>query len=375
MTAAPHGRLRKELRLLDVYAISTGAMFSSGFFLLPGLAAAQTGPSVTLAYLVAALFIMPAMFAVAELATAMPRAGGAYYFLDRSLGPLVGTVGGLGTWVALVFKSAFALVGMGAYLAIYMDVPMRPLAAALAVAFAIVNVVGAKETSGLQRVLVAALVGIMAVFVVDGLLAVGERGFVETTSERFTPFFAFGASGFLATVGFVFVAPMLAMGLYEAGRQIERGEKPTLGEMLYVRSAVRVDLAYLGLFLVLIYLLWGRIAQIVYGLSTYQLHRTVEDFVEYAIGTPDGQTMLLTGTLIGGAIAYLTYCAVVIAAPMLLDQKTGVFAAIVTSVRTVADNFWPMTLWAVILAVLVLISAATGFIALSLGQRASGNVT
>ena len=70
--------------------------------------------------------------------------------------------------------------------------------------------------------------------------------------------------------------------------------------MLYVRSAVRVDLAYLGLFLVLIYLLWGRIAQIVYGLSTYQLHRTVEDFVEYAIGTPDGQTMLLTGTLIGG---------------------------------------------------------------------------
>jgi len=165
------------------------------------------------------------------------------------------------------------------------------------------------------------------------------------------------------TVGFVFVAPMLAMGLYEAGRQIERGEKPTLGEMLYVRSAVRVDLAYLGLFLVLIYLLWGRIAQIVYGLSTYQLHRTVEDFVEYAIGTPDGQTMLLTGTLIGGAIAYLTYCAVVIAAPMLLDQKTGVFAAIVTSVRTVADNFWPMTIWAVIIAVLVLISAATGFIA------------
>ena len=91
-------RLRKELGLLDVYAISTGAMFSSGFFLLPGLAAAETGPSVPLAYLVAGLFILPAMFAVAELSTAMPRAGGAYYFLDRALGPLVGTVGGLGTW-------------------------------------------------------------------------------------------------------------------------------------------------------------------------------------------------------------------------------------------------------------------------------------
>ena len=79
------------------------------------------------------------------------------------------------------------------------------------------------------------------------------------------------------TVGFVFVAPMLAMGLYEAGRLIERGETPTLLGMLFVRSALQQDLAYLGLLLVLIYLFWGRIAQIVYGLSTYRLHRTVED--------------------------------------------------------------------------------------------------
>jgi amino acid transporter len=113
-----HRRLSKELGLLDVYAISTGAMFSSGFFLLPGVAAAGTGPSVILAYLLAGIFILPAMLSVAELSTAMPRAGGAYYFLDRSLGPLVGTVGGLGAWFGLVLKSAFALVGMGAYLAL-----------------------------------------------------------------------------------------------------------------------------------------------------------------------------------------------------------------------------------------------------------------
>lgn len=166
------------------------------------------------------------------------------------------------------------------------------------------------------------------------------------------------------TVGFVFVAPMLAMGLYEAGRLIEHGEKPTLARMLYVRSAVRLDLAYLGLALVLIYLLWGRIAQIVYGLSTYQLHRTVEDFTAFAVGTPDGHSMLMTGSVVGGAIAYFTYCLVVVSAPMLLDRRTNVFAAIATSVTAVVENFWPMTLWAAIIAVLVLLSAATGFIAL-----------
>lgn len=72
--SAPPG-LRKELGLFDVFSIATGAMFSSGFFLLPGLAAAQAGPAVVLAYLLASFFILPAMFSVAELSTAMPRAG------------------------------------------------------------------------------------------------------------------------------------------------------------------------------------------------------------------------------------------------------------------------------------------------------------
>ncbi|MEM7191564.1 MAG: DUF2189 domain-containing protein [Pseudomonadota bacterium] len=166
------------------------------------------------------------------------------------------------------------------------------------------------------------------------------------------------------TCGFVFVAPMIAMGLYEAGRQIELGQTPTLRDMLFVRDAVRLDLAYLGLFLLLIYLLWGRIAQIVYGLSTYSLHRTVDDFVTFALHTSDGHKMLATGTVIGGVIAYLTFCMVVVSAPMLRDRKASVFSAIATSVRAVIENFCPLTLWAAILGSFILASAVTGFAAL-----------
>ncbi len=90
-------RLRRELSLLDVYAVATGTTLSAGFFLLPGLAASQAGPALILSYMVAAVPLVPAMFSVVELATAMPRAGGIYYFLDRSLGPMIGTLGGLGT--------------------------------------------------------------------------------------------------------------------------------------------------------------------------------------------------------------------------------------------------------------------------------------
>jgi Gamma-aminobutyrate permease and related permeases len=138
--------LKKELTLLNVYAIATGTTLSAGFFLLPGIAFNEAGPAVVLSYMIAAIPLIPAMFSMVELSTAMPRAGGAYYFLDRSMGPFVGTIGGLGTWLALVFKTAFALIGMGAYLSIFWpEVPIVMLAVILAVLFGIVNLFGAKK--------------------------------------------------------------------------------------------------------------------------------------------------------------------------------------------------------------------------------------
>ena len=165
--------------------------------------------------------------------------------------------------------------------------------------------------------------------------------------------------------GFVFVAPLLAMGLYEAGRRLDAGERPTLVQMMFVRGAMRQDVAYLGLALVLVYLLWGRIAQIVYGRSTYRLHRTVEEFVQFALTTSEGHGMLISGAIVGGIMAFFTYALVVVAAPMLLDRSANVFAAMFTSLRAVAKNFGPMMLWAFIIAAMILASAATWFLALA----------
>jgi amino acid transporter/mannitol/fructose-specific phosphotransferase system IIA component (Ntr-type) len=231
-------RLKKQLKLFDVYAISTGAMFSSGFFLLPGLAAAQTGPSVILAYFVAGILILPAMFSVAELSTAMPRAGGAYYFIDRSLGPLFGTVGGIGSWLALIFKSAFALIGMGAYIAIFIDLPITPVAIALTIIFGFTNIVGAKESSWLQNVLVSTLVSILFFYVFQGAFAVFNLDFFEVLRSEFSPFFQFGAQGFFATIGFVFVS---YAGLTKVASVSEEVQDPDrnipLGMMLSLATA------------------------------------------------------------------------------------------------------------------------------------------
>ncbi len=206
MAKANGDRLKKELGLFDVYVISTGAMISSGFFLLPGLAAAKAGPAVVLAYAIAGILILPAMLSAAELSTAMPKAGGAYYFLDRALGPMAGTIGGLGTYLALALKTAFALIGIGAYLTIYVDLPIKPVAIGLTVAFMAFNIFGAKETTGLQRVLVTILVSVLAFFVVQGVASLINGNIQVDMDSKFEPFMPFGIQGLLSTVGFVFVS-------------------------------------------------------------------------------------------------------------------------------------------------------------------------
>ncbi len=196
-------KLEKKLGLADVFAIATGAMISSGLFLLPGIAAAQTGLSVFLAYLIAGALMVPAMLSQAELATAMPRAGGAYYFLDRAMGPLVGTVGGLGTWVALVFKSGFGLIGMGAYVALFLDVPILTVALVLCAVLCVANIIGAKESSGLQRALVGTLLVATGAFVLLGAAGTHHYQVQLQTDQRFL---IDGVDGLLGTVGLVFVS-------------------------------------------------------------------------------------------------------------------------------------------------------------------------
>ena len=175
-------------------------MISSGLFLLPGLASTKGGPSMILAYFIAGLLAIPAMLSVAELSTAMPRSGGAYYFLERALGPAVGTVAGAGTWLSLVLKDAFALVGMSAYLNLIVDIPAKPLAVGLIVFFTLLNIFGSKTSAGVQIVLVGFVIVVMTMFVGAGLpQASGGDG-------SLTPFFEKGASGVAAVVGLIFVS-------------------------------------------------------------------------------------------------------------------------------------------------------------------------
>ncbi|MBM4142092.1 MAG: amino acid permease [Lentisphaerae bacterium] len=194
--------LQRKLGLLSVFSVASGAMISSGLFVLPGLAFAKTGPSVILAYFLAGLLNIPAMFAQAELSTAMPRSGGSYFVVERSLGAFAGTLAGLISWLCIGLKAAFACVGMGALILLINpaagELAVRLGALATCLVFTALNLVSVKGTGRAQNVLVGLLVASLVFFVLGGAPAVAPR--------RFALFFAGDWRAFLAVTGMVFVS-------------------------------------------------------------------------------------------------------------------------------------------------------------------------
>ncbi len=210
--------LEKQLGLWDVYALATGATLSSGFFLLPGIAAAQVGSAMPLSYVVGALFLLPGLLSKVELATAMPRSGGIYYFLDRSMGPLVGTIGGFGTWISLILKSAFALIGVGAYLRLFVPgLELAPIAGGLAILFGVVNYFGAKKSGSVQMFLLVGLLILLGWFCGFGLF--------QVEVAHFEGFFDAGTAGIVSTAGLVIVSYMGMTKVASVAEEVRNPER------------------------------------------------------------------------------------------------------------------------------------------------------
>ncbi len=190
--------LPRQLGLGSLIAISISAMLGSGIFVLPGIVIHQTGPSAWLAYLLAAICVLPAAFSKSELSTAMPTSGGTYVYLERTFGPLVGTIAGLGLCLSLLLKSSFALVGFGAYLAIFTTVPVELTALALLAAVLILNLLGVMKVGGTLVFIVTVTLG--------GLLALATVSLFSMEQSHLTPFLTEGLDGLFSATALVFVS-------------------------------------------------------------------------------------------------------------------------------------------------------------------------
>ena len=226
-------KLTRELGLVHIFAIASGAMISSGLFILPGLAHARAGPAVVISYFLAGLLAMGGLFSIAELTTAIPKAGADYFYISRAMGPAIGTAAGILSWFSLSLKSAFALVGLAVLVTPFVPINQYVIGALFCLAFVGINLAGAREAARFQVALVLGLLALMLYFIVRGLPAVNVR--------HFEPFAPYGLKAVFATTGFVFVSYGGLMNVASVAGEVKKpGRLIPLGMVLALSSIIIV---------------------------------------------------------------------------------------------------------------------------------------
>ena len=253
-------KLQRTLSLPGAIAVSVGGMLS-GIFVLPGLAVGITGSSVWLAFLVAALCILPAVLSKSELATAMPKSGGTYVYIERAFGPLFGTIAGIGLWLSLLLKSAFSLVGLSFYLYVLIEVDesYTKYIALLALLFILLlNVFGVKKVEKTQLVIVT--------ISVLSLVTIVFFGFNSFDSKLMEPVFSKGGSGFIAGVAFLYISYAGVTKIAAVAGEIKNPEKNLPRTMII--SLLLITTVYVLVALVLV----GNVDQSVLSTDIKPIH-------------------------------------------------------------------------------------------------------
>ncbi|WP_254839637.1 amino acid permease [Natronomonas marina] len=245
--------LAKDLGPLAALTIGVGTMIGAGIFVLPGTAVARAGPLAAATFVLGGVIALFTALSASELGTAMPKSGGAYFYINRALGPLFGSISGWANWLGLAFASAFYMYGLGEYVNTLVGAPalaVGPLALEAAqviglvgaLLFIAVNYVGAKETGGLQIVIVLLLLGILAVFTAVGLL--------NADLESLRPIAPPGTTGevlpvtaivFVSYLGFVQITSV-AEEIKDPGRNLPRA---VIGSVLLVTTVYALFLVVL----------------------------------------------------------------------------------------------------------------------------------
>ena len=147
-----------------------------GIFVTPTFAAQIMGPGIWLAFLLAASVVLPGALSKSELASGMPTSGGSYVFLERTYGPMVGTISGLGLWASFLLKYAFALIGFSAYfvaVTTYFDFELNMMTLSLSalLLITVVNILGVSKVKAIQTPIVIMTIILLVVICVASLFS------------------------------------------------------------------------------------------------------------------------------------------------------------------------------------------------------------
>jgi uncharacterized membrane protein len=223
-------------------------------------------------------------------------------------------------------------------------------------------------------------------------LAAGWRDLARAPGVSLTYGAIFTAASFLVTAGvflvgleylllplaagFMLVGPMLAVGLYETSRRLETGEPVSLGSALFVATRSPMRLAFLGIALMALLLVWMRAATLLLALFLGPTaFPPLAEAVPTLLLTANGVALLVVGTLCGAVLAALVFAISVVSVPLLMERDIDFASAVFTSLLAVARNPKPMLIWAWLVALLAGIGLATCYLGLIVTFPLLGHAT
>jgi uncharacterized membrane protein len=160
----------------------------------------------------------------------------------------------------------------------------------------------------------------------------------------------------LATLsGFVFLGPVLCLGLYAISAQLERNQRPSHRVSFREAGTERLgtELVF-SLMLLIVFMVWARAGSMVHIFFPMEANPEPLDLLAY----------LGIGSAVGAIFAAITFASSAFSLPMIMHRDVDMVTAVVTSINAVLRNPAAMLVWAGIILAGIGLGIITGFLGL-----------